>query len=172
MFYQIAVTFPILRMKALISLIEKIEPQALERGTDDASILSYRLSADMFPFAKQIQIVSDNAKGMASRLARKENPKYEDDEKTLADLKNRLQKTIDFLSPFTEDDFAEAATAEARFPYFPGTYMVGADYVLTYALPNFTFHVVTAYSILRHHGFEIGKADYMGKDVALVPEQQ
>ncbi len=107
---------------------------------------------------------------MPSRLTGRENPKYEDTEATLDELKARLTKTIAFLETFTEADFVNAATAEARFPWFPGMHMVGAGYVLTYGLPNFFFHVVTAYNILRHHGFDIGKGDYMGGGLALIPD--
>jgi hypothetical protein len=109
---------------------------------------------------------------MASRLGRKESPVYPDTETTLDELKNRIDKTLEYLATFTEEDFKDADTAEARFPYFPGLHMVGAEYLLTYAIPNFTFHLVTAYAILRHHGFAIGKVDYMGKDVALLPDTQ
>lgn len=104
----------------------------------------------MLPFSRQIQIASDNAKGMASRLTRQEAPKYEDTETTLDELKDRLQKTIDYLGTFSESDFSEADTAEARFPYFPGVKLVGAGYIVTYGIPNFMFHVVTAYDILRN----------------------
>lgn len=167
MFYQTTVTLPSLRLKALLSLLVKVESQAKEKGIDDATILDYRLIADMFPLVKQIQIATDNAKGMASRLAHREIPQYKDTETTLVELQARLQKTIDYLATFTEDDFADAATAEAHFPYFKDVHMVGADYVIGYGLPNFFFHIVTAYDILRQHGFEVGKGDYM--DGSLIP---
>jgi hypothetical protein len=138
----------------------------------DTDVLELRLAPDMFTFVKQIQIATDNAKGMASRMARKEAPKYEDNEATLAEIRARLEKTIAYLETFTEADFADAATAPARFPWFAGMKMVGQGYVLTYGLPNFFFHVVTAYDILRNAGFEIGKADYMGPGVALVPDNE
>ena len=107
---------------------------------------------------------------MASRLAHKEAPKYEDNEATLAELRARLERTISYLETFVETDFQNAATAEARFPYFPGMHMVGSDYLLGYAIPNFFFHLVTTYDILRHHGFDIGKADYIGKAIPLLPD--
>lgn len=161
MFYQATITLPIARMKALVSLIDTVQEQAQEKNMTDAQVLDLRLAPDMFPFSRQIQIVSDNAKGMASRLTGKENPKMEDNEATLADLRTRLLTTIAYLESFTEQDFANAATQEARFPWFPGMHMVGADYIFGYGLPNFFFHVVTAYDIIRHHGFEVGKSNYM-----------
>jgi hypothetical protein len=170
MFYQAAVVLPTQRLRALISLISKVQAEAMENGADESTILDARLAPDMFPFSRQIQIASDNAKGMASRLARREIPKYEDTETTLDELKARLQKTIDYLDTFSESDFVEAATAEARFPYFPGMKLVGAGYLYTYALQNFMFHVVTAYDILRNLGYTIGKSDFMGGQVEFHPD--
>jgi uncharacterized protein len=86
----------------------------------DTDVLELRLAPDMFALVKQIQIATDNAKGMASRLAAKEAPKYEDNEASLAEIRARLEKTIAYLETFTEADFAHAATAEVRLPWFPG----------------------------------------------------
>lgn len=124
MFFETTITLPLTRLRGLHSLIEKVEIQAKEKNITEESILSARLALDMFPFVKQIQIATDNAKGMASRLARREAPKYEDNEATLADLKSRLSKTIEYLETFTPEDFRDAATAEARFPYFPNMKIV------------------------------------------------
>ncbi len=162
MYYSFAVQFTSLRLRALISLIEKVQTEAQKDNIADATILDARLAPDMLPFSRQIQIACDNAKGMASRLAHQEAPRYEDTETTLDELKARLEKTLDYLATFSESDFADAATAEARFPYFPGVKLVGAGYLVTYAITNFMFHVVTAYDILRNMGFQIGKADFMG----------
>lgn len=170
MFYQTAVTMTSLRLKALIVLIDKVQVEARANATDESTILEARIAPDMFSFARQIQIATDNAKGMACRLAGREIPKYDDSEATLDDLKARLQKTIDFLATFSESDFAGAATAEARFPYFPGIKMVGAGYLLSYAIPNFFFHIVTAYDILRNAGYSVGKVDFMGGQVESLPD--
>lgn len=170
MFYESTITLPMKRLKGLIVLLEKIEPQVKEKNMSDADVLALRLAPDMFPFAKQIQVATDNAKGMAARMAGVEIPKYEDTESTLADLKARLEKTIAFLETFTPEHFKDADTAEARFPYFPGMKMVGKGYVFTYGIPNFMFHVVTAYSILRNAGFDIGKTDFMGGQVDFLPD--
>lgn len=170
MFYESTITLPLTRLKGLKVLLEKIEPQLETKNMTDADVLALRLAPDMFPFAKQIQIASDNAKWMASRMARVEAPKFEDNEATIADLKSRLDKTIAYLESFTPEQFAEADTAEARFPYFPGMKMVGKGYVFTYGIPNFMFHVVTAYAILRNAGFDIGKADFMAGQVEFHPD--
>ena len=170
MFYQTTITLPIVRLQWVLSLLDKVETQAKKKGMSDTDVLELRLAPDMYALVKQIQIATDNAKWMASRLAGKEAPKYEDNETTLAELRARLAKTISYLETFSEGDFENAATAEARFPYFPGMHMVGADYMLGYAIPNFFFHLVTTYDILRHHGFDIGKADYIGKSIPLLPD--
>ena len=170
MFFESTVTLPLTRLRGLVVLLEKVESQAKEKNMSDADVLALRLAPDMFPFGKQIQIATDNAKGMASRMARKEAPKYEDNELTLTELKTRLAKTIAYLETFVPEDFAEADTAEARFPYFPGMKMVGKGYVFTYGIPNFMFHVVTAYTILRNAGFEVGKADFMGGQAEMFPD--
>ena len=151
MFYQTTVTLPISRMKALISLLSIAQEQAQEKNMTDADVLGLRLAPDMLHFARQIQIVSDNARGMASRLTGKENPKMEDTESTIEELRTRLNNTITYLEAFTEADFEHADIAEARFPWFPGMHMIGAGYIIEYGLPNFFFHVVTAYDILRHN---------------------
>jgi uncharacterized protein len=123
----------------------------------------------MFSFARQVQIATDNAKGMASRLAGKDAPVYEDKESTLAELVARIEKTIGYLESLTEADFDGAEEREARFPWFPDMHMKGGGYLLSYAIPNFMFHVTTAYAILRHHGFEIGKSDFLGT-LPLIPD--
>ncbi len=169
MFYTLCVTSNILRLSAMIGLIETIQTQAQAKDMSDETVLGLRLAPDMFPFSKQIQIMTDNAKGMAARLGGKEIPVYEDSETTLDELKARLQKTIDFLNTFTKEDFVGAETREARFPYFPNMHMVGERYLTEYALPNFLFHTTTAYNILRNHGFEIGKKDFM-QSLPLIPD--
>lgn len=169
MYYTLAVTFTADRLRALVNLLNKISLEAKEKGIADHEILEMRLTVDMLPFVKQIQIATDNAKGMAGRLAGKEVPSYEDAEETLPELIARLEKTVAYLDKLTEADFDGAEAREARFPWFPGMHMVGGGYLLSYAIPNFMFHVTTAYAILRHHGFEIGKSDFLGT-LPLIPD--
>lgn len=169
MYHALAVIFTADRLRALVNLLEKIHREAQEKWIADKEILDMRLTVDMFPLSKQIQIATDNAKGMAGRLAGKDIPSYEDTESNIAELIARLQKTIAFLESLSESDFDWAEAREARFPWFPGMHMVGGGYLLSYALPNFMFHVTTAYAILRHHGFEIGKTDFLGT-LPLIPD--
>jgi hypothetical protein len=116
----------------------------------------------MFELTKQIQIMCDNAKGMFSRLAGVDNPKMVDEEKTIDELVQRIQKTIDFVSSISDKDLQSAAGKKIVLPYFPNKYQEGSDYLLDYAIPNFFFHKVTAYDILRNQGMPIGKQHYIG----------
>lgn len=149
-------------LKNLDALLTKAEAFIKEKGMDEASLMEERLAPDMFPFKRQVQIVCDNAKGSSARLAGMEIPVYEDNEMTLADLHARIEKTLTFLSTVSESSFDTAADRQVTLPYFPGKHMVGSEFTVEYALPNFFFHFVTVYAILRKLGLDIGKQDYMG----------
>ena len=172
MFYQTTVTVPVARLRGLLSLLEKVEIQAREKWMTDAQVLDLRLAPDMFPLVKQIQIATDNAKGMVSRSGHREIPSYPDTESNFPEIRARLEKTIAYLETFTPADLENGATWEFRSKWFPGIKLVGEGYILTYGLPNFFFHIVTAYSILRNAGFDIGKEDYMGSGIAFVPDTE
>ncbi len=105
MYYTLAVIFTADRLRALQNLIRKIEAEVKERGLSEHYVLDVRLADDMFPFVKQVQIATDNAKGMASRLSGKELPSYPDEEKSLAELIARIEKTIVYLETMKEEDF-------------------------------------------------------------------
>lgn len=168
--YSFTISLFIKNLNALKHILEKSEEYAREKNIDPNSWLDERLAPDMFPLVKQIQVVCDNAKGAAARLAEVEIPKYEDNEKTFAELKARIDKTIEFLETFSEESFKNAADAKVALSYFPGKYMTGQDYACEYAVPNFLFHMVAAYAILRKNGVPLGKADFINglplKDVS------
>ncbi len=145
----------------LKNILDKAEQHANEKGLDVAAILSDRLAPDMFDCTRQIQIACDNAKGAVSRLTAIEAPKFDDTEKTIAELKSRIDKTLEFVQSVPETAFADAATRQVVLPYFPGTYMTGEDYAREYVISNFLFHVTVAYGIFRHNGVPLGKADFM-----------
>ncbi len=129
---------------------------------DPNLFLSFRLSPDQFAFARQIQTVCDTAKLAAARLTGKEAPKHEDTETTIEGLKTRLRAVGEFLGGFSAKDFEGAATRVVTQPRWEGKTMTGASYFVEHALPNFFFHLTTAYAILRHNGVGIGKRDYLG----------
>jgi hypothetical protein len=150
-------------LRNLSAILDKANAHCAAKKIDPAALTAYRLYPDMFPFTRQVQIACDTAKGAVARLAGVEIPKHEDTEQTLADLKARIAKTLDFVDsvPASKIDGSEEKeivlqmrSGERRFK--------GLQYLLGHAYPNFYFHVTTAYNILRHNGVEIGKADFIG----------
>lgn len=149
-------------LKSLIGILEKGKAYAAEKGISESELINAKLADDMFPFAKQVQIASDNAKGGMAKLAGLVAPVMEDNEASFDELIARLQKTIDYVNTFTAESFVNAETAQITFPWMPGKYMSSSDYIHTFLINNFFFHVVTAYDILRHKGVQLGKTDYIG----------
>ncbi|KAB2851299.1 MAG: DUF1993 domain-containing protein [Hyphomicrobiaceae bacterium] len=147
----------------LEGVLEKAEAYAGAKKIDPSIFLNARLSPDMFPLSRQVQLASDFAKGAAARLAGMEIPKYEDSEKTFAELRARLTKTQDFLKGVkpAQIDGSEGRDINLTIAQQPAT-LSGQNFLLNYALPHFFFHVTTAYGLLRSQGVEIGKRDYMG----------
>ncbi len=134
----------------------------------DEDVLGLRLAPDMFDFKRQVQIASDNAKAAAGRLSGKEIPSFEDSEQTFAELQNRLDVTIAYLDTFSEADFKDAAERKIELVYFKDMHFTGEGYLVEYFIPNFHFHLVTAYNIARNAGFELGKKDFMYQ-IPLIP---
>jgi hypothetical protein len=131
-------------------------------GLQESNLLNSHLIADQFPFARQVQIACDNAKGGAARLAGIEAPKHEDNEKSVAELKARIDKTVEFLKTIKPEQIAGQEGRKVTMSYWNGKELTGFDYATQYLIPNFYFHVTTAYSILRKNGVEIGKSDFIG----------
>ena len=144
--------------------LEKAQAHADARKFDANNFLGLRLAPDMLPLVRQVQIGSDAAKGCMARLAGVEVPKWDDNEASLADLRARAQKTIDYVSSFSASQIDGSEGREITLPMRNRDPLVfnGEAYLRHYALPNFFFHTTTAYALLRHGGVEIGKADYLG----------
>lgn len=161
--YQTTVPVFIRMLGNLNRILDKAQTFADSKRIDTTVLSGYRLAPDMLPFSSQIQIACDTAKGCAARLAGIEPPRHADDEKTLPELKQRIQKTLEFLKTLEarQIDGSEERSIVLKFPNTTFEF-TGLDYVLTFALPNFYFHCTTAYSILRHCGVEIGKMDFLG----------
>lgn len=150
-------------LRALDSILVKAEAYAQERKIDPAVLLSARLFPDMFTLTRQVQIATDHAKGALARLAGVEVPKFEDKEQSFDELRARIERTITFVESFRPEQINGSETRE--FSFKAGSRELsfqGMPYLLGYALPNFYFHAVTAYDILRHNGLNIGKRDYLG----------
>ncbi|HVY43841.1 MAG TPA: DUF1993 domain-containing protein [Hyphomicrobiaceae bacterium] len=161
--YQISVPVFQRMMTNLTAVLEKAEAHAAAKKIEPEVLINARLAPDMFPLKRQVQLVSDFAKGAAARLAGQEIPKWEDNEASFADLKARLKKSIDYLGQLKPADIDGSETRDINLTIAkkPVT-LKGQVYLLTHAFPHFFFHVTTAYDILRHNGVEIGKRDYLG----------
>jgi len=162
--YETSVGTFVRTLNNLIAILEKGAAHAEAKKIDPSVLVNSRLFPDMLPLTKQVQIATDSAKGGAARLAGVEVPKYEDTETTFPELVARVRKTITFLDGLTPKQFegSEDRPVTIQVRNEPTTFK-GMPYLLHTALPNFYFHVVTAYDILRSSGVEGGKHDYLGK---------
>ncbi|MEK7358732.1 MAG: DUF1993 domain-containing protein [Bdellovibrionota bacterium] len=163
MYYQLTVPSFIKGLRSLAACLDKGAAYADMKKFDSEILANARLAPDQFNLIRQVQIACDTAKLCASRLTGKEAPSNPDTEKTIAELKTRIQSTISFLEKFTERDYAEEATRQVTQKRWEGKWLTGEDYALFHAIPNFYFHVTTAYAILRHNGVDVGKGDYLGE---------
>lgn len=150
-------------LRNLNSFLAKGAATAEAKKFDVEVLLNSRLAPDQFNLIRQIQISCDTAKLCASRLTGKDAPVHEDNEKTLPELKKRIEDVVSYLSQFSAKDFDMALEKKISQPRWEGKYLTGEEYVQQHAIPNFYFHVMTAYSILRHNGVDLGKKDYLGE---------
>jgi len=150
-------------LRNLSAILDKAQAHAEARKIDAAALTQARLFPDMFPLVRQVQIACDTAKGAVARLAGLEIPKHEDSEQTFSELKARIAKTLDFVESArpAQIDGSEEKEIVLKMRGQDVKYK-GQQYLLGHAYPNFYFHVVTAYDILRHNGVELGKRDYLG----------
>ncbi|HEX2333118.1 MAG TPA: DUF1993 domain-containing protein [Burkholderiales bacterium] len=151
-------------LKNLSAILDKAQAHAEAKKIDPAVLGGLRLIADMFPLSRQVQLACDTAKGAVARLAGVEIPKHEDTEQTIAELKARIAKTLDFLSsvPAARIDGSEEREIVLKMRSGEHKY-TGLQYLLGHAWPNFYFHVTTGYNILRANGLDIGKRDFIGQ---------
>ncbi|MEO8801352.1 MAG: DUF1993 domain-containing protein [Polyangiaceae bacterium] len=135
---------------------------AKEKSFDPSVLLGSRLAPDQFPLVRQIQTSCDTVKQSLARLTGKEMPAHADEEKTLDELKARIAKVVALVDGMTAKDFEKAETISVTTPRWEGKTMAGKDYFREHTTPNFYFHLVTSYAILRHNGVHLGKKDYLG----------
>jgi uncharacterized protein len=162
--YDVTVPPYIRALSALGAVLEKGRSHAESEKIDPSVLLGMRLYPDMLPLTKQIQIATDNAKGAAARLSQVEAPKFEDNETSFAQFRERIEKTIAFLKSLSSRQFGGAAERPVtlKFPNRTFEFKTGLEYLTTFATPNVYFHCATAYDILRHAGVKIGKGDFLG----------
>jgi hypothetical protein len=151
-------------LTALGGILDKAEAHAVERKIDPAALLQARLFPDMFPLARQVQIACDFATSVSARLAGADVPAHEGGDQAFADLQQRIAATLAFIGGLDAARFEGSEQREILLrPGTPKERKIGGQaYLLAYGLPQFFFHVTTAYDLLRHNGVEIGKKDYMG----------
>ena len=151
-------------LRGLSEVLRKAEAHANTKKIEPEVLLQARLFPDMFPLLRQVQVATDFAKSVTARLAGVEVPKFDDTEKTFAELQARIENVLAFIGGLEPSRFAEAASREivTQAGTLKEKKFTGEAYLLTYGLPHFFFHTTTAYAILRHNGVEIGKKDYVG----------
>ncbi|MEI9994543.1 MAG: DUF1993 domain-containing protein [Rhizomicrobium sp.] len=161
--YDASIPVMIRALTNLSKILDKAVAQAKGEDKPLSDLLEAKLAADMRPFTFQIQSASDAAKGCAARLAGIAAPAMPDTETSFAELHARLAKTIDFLKSVTPEQLAGAEDREVVLKFPQGEMkFTGRDFLANFALPNFFFHVTTAYALLRHKGIAIGKMDFLG----------
>ena len=150
-------------LRNLAHILDKGEASAQARGFDPSVLTTSRLAPDMLPFTRQVLIACDAAKLCAARISGVEAPKFEDNEATFAELKARIRKTLDYLESVPASAMDGTEDKQITFPVGRDKTrtMTAQAYLTTWALPNFFFHVTTAYAILRHNGVDLGKTDYL-----------
>jgi uncharacterized protein len=152
--------------KALRSIdgwLDKAEKLAAAKRFDVAVVLNDRLAPDMGAFIYQVQSACDYIKGGAAWLSGQKPPRHEDNERTVAELRERIRKTAAFVESVRQDQYAEAAGRKVSVSWAPdGSVIKGEDYLLQVVVPNAYFHIAMAYAILRHNGVDVGKMDFLG----------
>jgi len=161
--YQASVPLMIRMLTNLKGIVQKAAEHAKAKKIDESALLNARLFPDMFVFTRQVRLACDFARGTGARLAGMEPPAYEDNEQSFAELVARIDRSIEYLGTLKAQQIDGSETREIVRPIRgePKKF-TGINYLLQFALPNFFFHVSTAYAILRHSGVEIGKTDYIG----------
>ncbi len=161
--YDASIPVMIRGLTSLSKILDKAVAQAKAEDKPLGELLGARLAPDMYPLTGQIQLASDAAKGCGARLAGVAAPAMPDTETTFPELHARLQKTVAFLQTITPEQLAGAEDREVVLKFPSGEMkFAGRDFLAGFALPNFFFHVTTAYALLRHKGITIGKTDFLG----------
>jgi hypothetical protein len=161
--YQISLPIFIKHLNGLAGCMSKAQALYGEKKYEEATLLGYRFYPDMFNFAGQVQVATDHARNFAALLSGEKAPKYENDEKSLADLIARVEKSVAWLKTVKPEQIegTEDKSVTVRRPTGE-VQMTGLELLLNRSMPNFLFHCTTAYDIMRHNGVEIGKRDFMG----------
>jgi uncharacterized protein len=162
--YDVSIPIFTLSLNNLAAILDKAAGHAESKKVDPKVFSTARLIIDMLPLSSQIQIACDTAKGAAARLAGIEVPKHPDTETTIDELRARVVKTLDFIKTIKPEQLLGAETREIVLQLPQSTLkFTGVSYLTNFALPNFFFHVTTAYALLRKNGVDLGKRDFLGQ---------
>ncbi|MFO1183622.1 MAG: DUF1993 domain-containing protein [Bauldia sp.] len=161
--YQASIPVFLRQLNGLSTVLDRAIAYCAERKIDQKALLNDRIFPDMFPLTRQVTIASGYAERCGARLTGAEPPKREDAAESLEELKKRVADAIDYVKSIDAKKMEGAEDREISFPVGPNQRtMTGVDYLQHFSMPNFYFHVTTAYNILRHNGVPLGKADFMG----------
>lgn len=165
--YQVSIPRFVHMLNNLAAILDRAQAYAEAKKIDAATLPSARLYPDMLPLTSQVRIACDTAKRAAAMLAGVDNPAYEDNETTLPELKARVERTIGFLNTIRAAQVDGTENREIVVKVGgKDTPFKGMQFLLARAIPNFYFHVTTAYDILRHNGLDVGKKDFLGNTTA------
>lgn len=172
--YAMAVETFVPMLGDLSKIIDKAAQHAGAKQLDASALLDARLTPDMYPFVRQVQIACDQAKSATARLMGQEPPRFEDNERTLDELQARVAKTLDYLKRAPVSAFDGVEDRQMEIPLTEDRVLAtdGFHFLKDWALPHFYFHLVTAYDILRHSGVDIGKRDYVGHVGAYIRKRE
>jgi hypothetical protein len=151
-------------LTALATLLEKGAAHAAAKKYESSVLVNARLAPDMFPLSRQVQIACDIAKNSVARIAGVEPPKFEDNEKTIDELRARVARTVDYIKGIPAASFENSEDRDIKVPAGPDKVLEfkGLKFLQTWAIPNVFFHITTTYNILRHNGVDVGKRDFLG----------
>jgi uncharacterized protein len=164
--YNASIPVLVHAFKSLSAILDKAHKHAVDKKIDDSVFLNYRLSADMFPMSRQVQIAGNYSMGFAARMAGKEVPVLENTETSFTELTLRISRIVDYLNAVDPSTLIGSEDRDITFPVGgqPKTFK-GIDYLTGFVLPNVYFHISICYAILRHAGVDIGKNDYLGTHI-------
>ena len=145
-----------------LKILLKTQKWAAENNMEESILLGSKLAPDMFPLVKQVQIVSDNLKGILSRMTMQDAPVMEDSETTLPQLIERLEKTLEYARAVDHASLGNSENQKIILPFMPTKFLETVDYIFGFAIPNFYFHTSAIYCIVRHIGVPVGKMDFIG----------
>ena len=164
--HQVSAPVFIRVLEALSAILAKAEAEVAAGRLSEAELMEARLAPDMFAFPRQVQIASDAAKGAMARLSGRDAPAWPDEEKTLAELRDRIARTVDYVRSIPAAELEGSETRDIHLSLRGGQVKMdftGERFLLHFAVPNFYFHVTTAYDLLRHKGVALTKADFIGQ---------